>query len=517
MFNKTIKLSLLTAALLLGQSANADKPLLAVGYYITDEWLPLILSSPDDGINWSVVPKTAISAPQKAELLLGGISCTSQACFSAGSFRTKDHQYPLLMTSPDEGQTWNKVKLPIPKTMYAGLFWDMNCYGDHCVLNGDVYYPKNYSIPLLVTSLDGGKHWYYSSIFTNFPNPYSGQNLVDSTCTSGFCATVGSYSISKGKYGYSGPWPLILTSNANLNRWTFALKITNLSPKQETYPEQVKCTDKTCIVVGSLFTYRGIYMYEQPALITGGIGKQGWSFVTNEIQNLPSDLDAGSLDTLNCYGEFCMITGNWYDKENNHGHPLTVISQDGGLTWTAQPTPTTTPKSNYNFVYDSFCDESVCLEPGKYMVSSTVPTFDGPWQPFIIRSTDKGQTWVPTVIKNIPSKLMDAYLFAITCHSDTCVAAGMYYSYVSENKDESYPWWVVSTDHGLTWDVKTYQDIIGMSGLKSGMIMGFDSNGSSSSSSKSYLGGNTQMMKNAAMTQHSIKLGYPSPYQPISA
>lgn len=453
MLKKILYLAL-SIYLLSSQFTFANSSTLGVGWYAKTQQVPLFLTSENQGISWSLVSNENVMLPLNAKqvTLEGPIICNGKNCFSTGNYHLgNEDQFPLLLQTKDQGQSWQSIALPTPSNLGSGRLKNMSCNGLLCVAMGDGYLVDTGTTSLLFTSLDGGITWAYSSNFTNFPRPNLAEYLFDSTCTTDFCAAVGFYWTYKNKHAYGGPWPVLLTSNNKLDQWSFA-SIQGLTSKETMKFLQIKCTDKTCIVLGSMITYidKGVIDINRPALIIGGLNNHPWTLIT-QIKHLPK-LYAGFLNDINCMGDFCIITGEWIEKNISYTkryiHPLVITSQDGGLTWVTSAALNQAPSLTFTHTFKNYCDQDVCLLSGKYLIPGRSSDNEA-YAPMILRSTDKGQTWTPAPIQSIPTAMQDVTLYDLTCQGEVCIATGDY-----RNPSTIFsipPCWLVSTNHGASW------------------------------------------------------------------
>jgi hypothetical protein len=235
-------------------------------YYSTSHIkIPLVaISSDKNKENWNYSP-----IPHPKDMVYTYVSdlyCNDKVCIISGVYESSENkQLPLLITSYDQGKTWNYPtnKSSIRKT---------TCHQDLCIGIGDS--------PLIVVSHDAGKTWESKQIPTSIKNV----GLSDVSCNQKICIASG--------WSNSEQLPLTMLSKDQGETWSTSQPI----PKDVgrwSYIEGVKCNDTSCFVTGSYQTNTGKGL---PLLATTVDGNT-WSFPASVIDNLPQDFISGGFNS----------------------------------------------------------------------------------------------------------------------------------------------------------------------------------------------------------------------------
>lgn len=218
---------------------------------------------------------------------LNDVTCTNEACIIAGSI---DESFPpvtrkrlVLLTSYDQGSTWKTINIAGLPSMVDGYIARIICQDKICHALG--YYRDNRkpTLPLLLTSSDGGRSWSYNRNLSDLPSTLQEGGLNTITCTDNFCIAAGTYIEVNSKNNQK--WlPLILMSYDYGMTWSGVKDIKGLPQIQFLRIKRIQCKGETCVIAGE-------YDFKNVFLISSQNKGKSWTF----SKELPELADTASL------------------------------------------------------------------------------------------------------------------------------------------------------------------------------------------------------------------------------
>lgn len=340
---------------------------LTVGRDNTNQ-VPMVFRSTNTGQSWSRITGGVLDS----NIQLRSVTCTgsgsSTKCLSVGQDLTGTQSTPLILSSDNNGQSWEKVtNLPSGLT---GRLSDVTCNPSACIAVGQT--GTNHL--LILRSTDNGVSW--SQATTGVPT-VNGE-LRGVTCSDGDASGVNSPSCVAVGTDRSTFEPLILRTDHSGQSWNRV----NISIPPAGLLRDVFCraglTEVTCLAVGQSLS-------GSPAelLLRSTNAGQSWTRVT-----LPS-INSGGLRGVACTKDsgtpFCTIVG-FSDGSGLTKAPV-LQSSDGGLTWTDVTNNVPTQASSlFGTTFVGSGSNATVLAVGQDETNAMPP--------LIIRSTDSGFNWV---------------------------------------------------------------------------------------------------------------------------
>ena len=414
------------------------------------------------------------------QFCLGAVS-TSSILIAAGG-QGDGSSAPLLVQSTDRGQSWQTATMPTEFTKGRLFSASCNTDGSLCIAAGS----SGSSTPIAQTT-DGGKSWQIISLKGS-----SVDDMYNSTSCYGNGANAICIAVGQSHDGH----PLIAQSIDNGQTWTRE----TFNPSNSLY--SASCSGTHCVAVS---------MPEQPPFMVQTVdGGKSWNPV--KINNMPNmTADSGFL-SVNCTqsGKVCVASGYYTDSVSGYAGPLLVQSTDGGNTWDYVQLPDAKALSGETLI-STACfvgsDAVHCIATG-ISGGRLVETEDGGanWSvvnipiklpdetmltpirctgsgadahcliggtrmdgndfaiPYILESSDGGQTWAVEEITGAPT---GAAFSAISCtgpgNTDQCIATGFVDINPSDDNHRA-PLIAQSLDGGITWNTVQSEALVGKTG-----------------------------------------------------
>lgn len=403
---------------------------IAAGENFAETFPPLLVATTNGGNSWSTV--SISGAPLTGSL--ASASCTgtgaSSICITAGLDASGSELAPLLISSRDGANTWNKVS-DIPNT---GLFSASSCSGNEstaiCIAAGSENILSGPA--LLVVSRDGAASW--SNATPSITGLSGTEQFSAAGCTgdgtTAICIVGGTSTFLSGS-------PVLATSLDGGATWN------NISTTIGGLPANGVIRSASCTGTGAtaicIAAGREGFITSTPLLLGSTNGGNSFTNITGAIGGLPA---SGSFTEASCTGTgataICIAVG-----QDNTGlqPPLLVLSTDGGNTWNNITAIPSLP--NDQAFYAASCTGSgsnaICIAAGG--------AEDGSQPPLLVVSKDGGASW--QVVTNISGLPGNGVFFAANCSgtgsSAICIAAGQ------SRAGTNPPLLVMSTDGGNTW------------------------------------------------------------------
>lgn len=301
---------------------------------------------------------------------------------------------------------------------------------------GGAYHASQGLKPLLLSSKNNGESWKLAQINSDTSQEES-KGIVESiSCSQAFCAATGAFMLSK--------MSLIVSIDGG-ETWTFPKNINLPSSSILQQTKAVACNKNNCVLTGVNLVYSGI----KPLLLVSDQTGQNWTSIEN-ITDLPTNIEATSIDAINCTDSVCVATGVL--ETANTDSPLLLVSNDSGKSWRyiksiSIPTNTTVR------AFDKLsCDQQNCAVAGAY-------TSDSGDKPFVFVSNDYGQNWYPASLPSF-TDMKNIELASVNFTQSTLMITGMY-----ESKESYWPLILVSKNNG-----KSFQQMDNIAGKPHDMI-----------------------------------------------
>jgi Neuraminidase (sialidase) len=211
------------------------------------------------------------------------------------------------------------------------------------------------------------------------------------------------------------------------------------------------CADansKLCLAVGE--EYNASYDLRSPLLYVSQDGGNTWQVPT--IKDLPK----GSLSNVSCTGSgkstLCVASGDEAIKQKNGGYhykPIILVSQDEGVSWSVKTISGAAPSSLT--LSQVSCTGST---PSSTVCVINADSYAPTKAPKFIVSTDQGATWTVKSVQTLSTP--EPLLYALSCSGEgtsaVCAATG--------EKEDGLPFFIVSSDGGQTFEEKTTKEKI---------------------------------------------------------
>jgi hypothetical protein len=261
----------------------------AVGHYTAitngDSYLPLIATSADRGKSWSYSPKIDLPDFISNNAV---VSCSQDVC-AIGARYGMSEQIPVILTTVNHGLSWsvNKITPSDMDIKKINNIHDIKCHGTTCIAVGHYATATKNNLPLLALSSNSGKSWSYpSTILSNLPLQAKNAGVFSAvSCNSKICIAVGESVLAA-----DNMVPLMAISHDLGATWTYQdIYHFHSNVKMNT----VSCSEKTCFVSGSFFAAGEDESDQKPFIISSHDNGATWK----ESSNLPSDLERGSFFT----------------------------------------------------------------------------------------------------------------------------------------------------------------------------------------------------------------------------
>ncbi len=346
-----------------GASCNLNSTCIVAGWDQTGTSPPLLVTTLDTGVNWTIVDKVydtnnqPIAWPQTGRF--DNASCGGNNCIAMGIDEGAG-DVPLLFNSRDAGATWYKRSIisgPTTGELFGGSCNENNL----CVIVGAA------NTPILSSSSDGGATWNLITALAN-GDPFPAHTAFFDTnpsCSNVICIAGGDI---RQPFHPPSPEPQpmpFLISSTSPGQWN---QVTNALPVSGSLGG-FACSGNNCVAVGNNVSSGNILIVN-----TKDAGKT-WTQITT-LTNAP--LPSGGLNNVSCYNNNCVA-----GSSDNNG-PLLLSSQDGGATWMQITTASGEAGfPDYGIIETTGCSSGLCMAAGGDI---THPTY-------LLTSFDGGKTW----------------------------------------------------------------------------------------------------------------------------
>lgn len=188
------------------------------------------------------------------------------------------------------------------------------------------------------------------------------------------------------------------------NSWSTS-NIPWVIPPKESGINDTSCIENNCIAAPYKVPYNNYgYGTSMPFFLMSHDGGRTW-YINHTITGLPHDMKSGELVSIYCEDTVCLSSG-WYDTQWGTIQML-VTSFNHGQSWSFSSLPKP-PSLDYGaFLKPVNCLGNTCTIGVAYV------------------SDDKGLTWTPTKILDVPS-YHTLQINGVQCNSEICLAAGNY-------------------------------------------------------------------------------------------
>lgn len=208
-----------------GISCSEKTCIMSGEYDNNDRPWPLLAVSHDKGMTWHYPPKAALPSHFMDGTLNRGSSCSGEVCVATGSYHDKTTQRPLLAFTNDGGATWSYPQQLIdglPESLLFGEFYDASCNGTTCVVVGEYTDDNETTYPLLAVTHDKGVSWCYKQELSSpdLPTPFVRGMLKGVYCHDEFCFASGSYSTFEREREFT--MPLLMVSRDGGITWSYS-------------------------------------------------------------------------------------------------------------------------------------------------------------------------------------------------------------------------------------------------------------------------------------------------------
>lgn len=371
----------------------------------------------------------------------GALSCVNQNCVAVGQYFQLNNSFglPLAVFSNDNGRTFNRASQPtLPGDANPNLgaeLLNVNCTQEHCAAVGayniNVMPPTIFSaVPLVTFSHNSGK------TFTSAVQPPLPQD-ANLTQLAGLRGITNSDQrlVGVGFYNFipippTASLPLVVISDAQGKKFIRAYR--PVLPSDISTPTNaelfgVSCVMKHCVAVG---TYAATATpVQRPYVIISD--DEGQSF--NQLSQISvSDTTDSSNDmelkAITCNGLRCLAVGFYSARGITGKLPLVLMSNDGGVTFSMNPTPLLPIDANNALDAELKainCSGLRCAAVGLYNFNSGTAT----GLALSVFSSDGGMTFSASSEPPLPTDAIatkTSELTGVSCLSTNCVGVGIY-------------------------------------------------------------------------------------------
>ena len=321
-------------------SSCTDGNLCIAGGGTCDFTSPVLVETQDGGNTWSVVANHA-TQPFKYNGIIENTSCTGSFCVAVGDQPVntvigQPSGPPLLVQSQDGGKTWNAISndSTTPFSTSAGSFNEISCTGTGsnamCIAGGQDATNPFLEDPLLVETTNGGNSW---SVVANQAIPRftsQGGLILGVSCA----LNKGSTLCVAGGGAYATNDSLFVESQDNGQSW---IPAPGAALPQGTIMNTIACTGDASTAAMCVDTGATLPSYA-PVVVETQDGGNTWENV--KVPAFPSGYTI-NLISAQCTGSGttarCIIGGTAVLPRSNPSMmiPLSIISTDGGTTWSA--------------------------------------------------------------------------------------------------------------------------------------------------------------------------------------
>lgn len=229
-------------------SCTTTKNCTAVGLVValnTFQVTPYSAITADGGVTWTQRSLTVLSPYTSGQF--NGVNCIGNSCVAVGSVGNNVDSFPLIGVSNDNGVTWTQQVInPVSGGFTDGILQKVYCNGINCLAAG-FYYDNSVTQPVVLQSPDHGNSWVAHIL--PLPTSYVFGRLDNVTCFGNHCVAVGQFTFSPGYTTHAG----VATSGDGGTTW--AIQALDLpSGAVSSALSHIKCTGSTCIAGGSINT-----------------------------------------------------------------------------------------------------------------------------------------------------------------------------------------------------------------------------------------------------------------------
>lgn len=280
-----------------GNTVNSDV-VLVVASKFQDQ--PQILTSTDKGNTWEIKPLPALPNHPAFKSIHCSGKGTSAICIAVGDdphISQFSNAPPVIVVSHDGGETWQSKNIDNWKKG-IGKLDRVTCTGQGsnmvCAAAGSLDYNSIEKIPMIVTSFDQGQTWNLQLIGYPYAD-YISFNSISCTDSgkNALCAAVGNF-----KTKTSTLTPMLFISQDGGNTWDS--KYVKMNNTNVYYLNSVSCTGEqknSFCAVGGVTTYFSQPQYEFVS-VTRDRGNSWTTTSSNPFKSAP--LDPGVM--TNCIG-----------------------------------------------------------------------------------------------------------------------------------------------------------------------------------------------------------------------
>ena len=348
-----------------------------------------------------------LPTPQQFTLQL--TSPASTICYSSGTDNRNVHENSqgVISVTHDGGASWQQSLAPGDGTYFYGF----SCpTANTCMVVGDV--PDSDTHPSLYTTTNAGVSW------TSLPMPGLDELPVFLSCsTTLMCATIGLMQTP------SSPTPAAYFTVDGGQNWTAAALPPMFLPSENDQPALDCFSNGHCVATGTEVT--GPIGQESVSMIYSTDGGANWASAASPSMTATSGLISCSNDSR------CVSIETGSDSNGYQVASGELVTNDGGLTWTATPvTGLTSLSTSVPMSIDSIsCPTDTQCWASAHLVESecngSCPYV--PDQAVMLTTSDGGLTWTAEPLPTPPSvSLQYAGVFPVNCLSSTnCRAVGV--------------------------------------------------------------------------------------------
>jgi hypothetical protein len=147
------------------------------------------------------------------------------------------------------------------------------------------------------------------------------------------------------------------------------------------------------------------------------------------LNDFSSDFAGATFQAGTCNGQMCVVLGNIDDLDSNAWSDLILQSYDNGATWH----PASIDKDHNMTFSDVDCSESICVAIGSYAAT----------KPVVIQTTNGGASWSTVRLRG---DITSSWLESVSCVEDYCVIAANTWA-----SEDNIPLLLQTSDAGKTW------------------------------------------------------------------
>jgi hypothetical protein len=242
---------------------------------------------------------------------------TSSTCYSSGTYIKNVHEnsQSVISVTHDGGASWQQSLAPGDGTYFYGFSCPTT---NSCMVVGDV--PNTDTHPSLYTTTDGGVSW------TSLPMPGLNELPVFLSCATTLkCATIGLVQTP------TSPTPTAYFTADGGRSWATSALPPSFNPSVNSQPALDCFSNERCVATGTAGF--GPSSQELASMIYSTDGGATWASATAPSMTATSGLMSCSNDS-HCVSIESSNDSNGYQTASGE-----LVTNDGGLTWSAIPAP----------------------------------------------------------------------------------------------------------------------------------------------------------------------------------